>query len=99
MSALPFDSAGDFTCTRYTSCTMRPSSRILPFFAKKSFTGSSRILRSTACVSVVPASDLNAHHVLAHDKLVLVDDAWTRLLARLPAQREEATAAAAGSEA
>ena len=52
--------------------------------------------RNIPRVSVVPASDLNAHHVLAHDKLVLVDDAWTRLLARLPERREEP--AAAGSE-
>jgi large subunit ribosomal protein L4 len=56
--------------------------------------------RNIPRVSVVPASDLNAHHVLAHDKLVLVDDAWTRLLARLPQRREEAAAAAgAGGEA
>ena len=54
--------------------------------------------RNIPRVSVVPASDLNAHHVLAHDKLVLVDDAWTRLLARLPEHREEAAAAAGAGE-
>jgi large subunit ribosomal protein L4 len=44
--------------------------------------------RNLPRVSVVPASDLNAHHVLAHDRLVLVDNAWERVVARLPEQRE-----------
>jgi large subunit ribosomal protein L4 len=43
--------------------------------------------RNLPRVSVIPASDLNAHHVLAHDRLVLVDDAWARIVARLPEQR------------
>ena len=64
--------------------------------------------RNIPRVSVIPASDLNAHHVLAHDRLVLVDDAWERLVARLPEQRADAeghdaghgaTAAAAEAEA
>jgi large subunit ribosomal protein L4 len=50
--------------------------------------------RNLPRVSVVPASDLNAHHVLAHDRLVLVDDAWARLVARLPSQRGGQDAAA-----
>lgn len=45
--------------------------------------------RNIPRVSVIPASDLNAHHVLAHDRLVLVDDAWQRLVARLPERRDE----------
>ncbi|HZM00206.1 MAG TPA: 50S ribosomal protein L4, partial [Planctomycetota bacterium] len=55
--------------------------------------------RNLPRVSVVPASDLNAHHVLAHDRLVLVDDAWERLLARLPQPRAEAAGAPAGEAA
>ncbi|MCG3187993.1 MAG: hypothetical protein IOMNBAOH_02715 [Rhodocyclaceae bacterium] len=38
------------------SCTMRPSTRSLPFFAKKSFTGVSRIFAITAVVSSVPTA-------------------------------------------
>lgn len=52
--------------------------------------------RNLPRVSVVPASDLNAHHVLAHDRLVLVDDAWAAILARLPEPRES-TASGASS--
>ena len=51
--------------------------------------------RNLPRVSVVPASDLNAHHVLAHDRLVLVDDAWQRLVARLPQVRDAGPAAEA----
>ena len=39
--------------------------------------------RNIPDVSVVRASDLNAHQVLVHRRLVLVDDAWTVLMARL----------------
>lgn len=39
--------------------------------------------RNIPRVEVVRASDLNAYHVLAHDWLVLVDDAWSTVLGRL----------------
>ncbi|HTE06628.1 MAG TPA: 50S ribosomal protein L4 [Planctomycetota bacterium] len=39
--------------------------------------------RNIPRVSVVRSSDLNAHQVLAHRRLVLVDDAWTVLMDRL----------------
>lgn len=42
-----------------------------------------RSFRNIRGVSVVPASDLNAHQVLAHRQLVLVDDAWEVLSRRL----------------
>ena len=38
------------------SCTMRPSSRILPFLAKKSLTGVAFIFAITAFASSVPAA-------------------------------------------
>ena len=40
----------------YISCTMRPSTRILPFVAKKSLISSSLILAATASASSVPAA-------------------------------------------
>jgi large subunit ribosomal protein L4 len=40
--------------------------------------------RNIPRVSVVRASDLNAFHVLAHHRVVLVDDAWEGVLSRLP---------------
>jgi len=39
--------------------------------------------RNLRRVHVMPASDLNAHNVLAHDNVVLVDDAWDVLMKRL----------------
>jgi large subunit ribosomal protein L4 len=39
--------------------------------------------RNIPKVSVVRASDLNAHQVLAHRKVVFVDNAWTVLMDRL----------------
>ena len=39
--------------------------------------------RNIPRVEVVRASDLNAYHVLAHDWLVLVDDAWSVVQGRL----------------
>jgi len=39
--------------------------------------------RNIPGVAVVPAADVNAHQVLLHDRLVLVDDAWDVLMARL----------------
>jgi large subunit ribosomal protein L4 len=44
--------------------------------------------RNIRGVSVVRASDLNAWQVLAHEHLLLVDDAWTVVLGRLPAVAE-----------
>jgi large subunit ribosomal protein L4 len=40
--------------------------------------------RNIPRVSVVRAADLNAYHVLSHDNLVLVDDAWDVVRKRLP---------------
>jgi large subunit ribosomal protein L4 len=39
--------------------------------------------RNIPHVAVVRASDLNAHQVLAHRRVLLVDDAWTVLMGRL----------------
>src|SRR5262245_13191685 len=52
----PFDSAGDLSSIRYMSCTMRPSSRICPFLAKKSLTGVAFILATTVFASSVPVA-------------------------------------------
>src|SRR5262249_49051433 len=54
----PFDSAGDLSCIRYISCTMRPSSRIRPFLAKKSLTGMAFILATTVFASSVPVASM-----------------------------------------
>ena len=45
--------------------------------------------RNLPRIDVIRASDLNAHHVLAREHLVLVDDAWSVLVGRLgqPARR------------
>ncbi|MHC5209725.1 MAG: 50S ribosomal protein L4 [Planctomycetota bacterium] len=42
--------------------------------------------RNIPRVSVVRAADLNAYHVLAHDRMLLVDDAWDVVMSRLPAR-------------
>jgi large subunit ribosomal protein L4 len=39
--------------------------------------------RNLRRVHVMPASDLNAHHVLAHDHVVLIDGAWDVVMQRL----------------
>jgi large subunit ribosomal protein L4 len=52
--------------------------------------------RNLRRVHVMPASDLNAHHVLAHDNLVLVDGAWDALMKRLD---KEATKVAPAKKA
>jgi large subunit ribosomal protein L4 len=49
--------------------------------------------RNIPRVSVVRASDLNAYHVLAHDRLVLVDDAWEAVQRRLPVRKAAEEAA------
>jgi large subunit ribosomal protein L4 len=55
--------------------------------------------RNIPKVSVVRASDLNAHQVLAHRQLVLVDDAWAKLTARLPGESRAGKARAARATA
>ncbi|MNT86246.1 hypothetical protein D3C72_2265130 [compost metagenome] len=52
----PLDSAGVFTCTRYMSWTMRPSSRIWPPLANMSLTGVAAILARTVVVSSLPVA-------------------------------------------
>ncbi len=46
--------------------------------------------RNIPKVSVVRASDLNAHQVLAHRKLVMVDDAWTAVMSRFTVSKRAA---------
>ena len=55
-SYFDFADATGFTCHRYISCITRPSSRILPFLAKKSLIGVSFMTFITAAESVVPAA-------------------------------------------
>lgn len=50
--------------------------------------------RNLPRVSVMPASDLNAHHLLAHNSVVFVDDAWDALMKRLDKGAKKAPPAA-----
>lgn len=50
--------------------------------------------RNLRRVSVLPASDLNCYDVLAHDRVVLVDDAWDALMKRIGHEADEKKAAA-----
>ena len=52
----PCNSLGFFTSKRYMSWTIRPSSRILPFLAKKSLIGVSFMTFMTSVVWSVPAA-------------------------------------------
>ena len=53
--------------------------------------------RNIPRVSVVRASDLNAHQVLAHRHVLLVDDAWDVLMQRL--SKAPRSSAGKGAEA
>jgi large subunit ribosomal protein L4 len=53
-----------------------------------------RSFRNLKRVSVLPASDLNAYHVLSHDNVVLVDGAWDALMQRLDKTAEKVAPAA-----